>query len=86
MHGLLSYGLYGLQESKSVLFRGASLRKENNMVEIRHPDWVTIQENGRIAVDSLLSGPNGFAKITSIWNDNKLITVNLFKSTWKTFK
>ena len=47
MHGLLSYGLYGLQESKSALFRGASLRKENNMVEIRHPDWVTIQENGK---------------------------------------
>lgn len=47
MHGLLSYGLYGLQEAKSALFRGASLRKENNMVEIRHPDWVTIQENGK---------------------------------------
>lgn len=47
MHGLHSYGLYGLQESKSALFRGASLRKENNMVEIRHPDWVTIQENGK---------------------------------------
>ena len=28
-------------------FIGASLRKENNMVEIRHPDWVTIQENGK---------------------------------------
>ena len=38
MHGLLSYGLYGLQEEKTALFRGASLGKENNMVEIRHPD------------------------------------------------
>ena len=37
-------------------------------------------------VNNMTKDPNGFAKITSIWNDNKLITVNLFKSTWKTFK
>ena len=45
MHGLLSYGLYGLQESKSALFCGASLRKENNM-NLEKLIIATLFENG----------------------------------------
>lgn len=39
---------------------------------------------GRTSVDTLLSGPNGFAKMTTVWDGNKLVTVNLYKQNWKT--
>ncbi len=44
-----------------------------------------IQENGRIMKESLLTGPNGVAKMQSVWDGNKLITVEIFKSNWKSF-
>lgn len=37
-----------------------------------------VQENGRIVRESLLSGPNGLVKVESIWEDAKLITVQIF--------
>ena len=39
-----------------------------------------VQENGRMMKESLLVGPNGIAKMQSIWDGNKLITVEIFKS------
>ena len=45
-----------------------------------------IQENGRIAVNSLLSGSNGFAELKTVWDSNKLITVQVFKSSWRSIR
>lgn len=39
---------------------------------------VRIQENGRVLRESLLMGPNGALKMQSVWEDTKLITVELF--------
>lgn len=38
----------------------------------------TVQSNGRILKESLLTGPNGFVKMQSVWDGNKLITMELF--------
>lgn len=38
------------------------------------------QANGRISVETLASGPNGLLKMQTIWEGNKLITINLFGS------
>ena len=43
------------------------------------------QENGRVVVNTLLSGPNGHACMQTVWEGNKLITINIFKSEWKSF-
>jgi RHS repeat-associated protein len=43
---------------------------------------VGIQENGRVVRESLLMGPLGGAKVQTIWEGNKLITVNIFGG-WK---
>ena len=37
-----------------------------------------VQDNGRIVKESLLTGPNGVVKVQSVWQDNKLITVEIF--------
>ena len=37
-----------------------------------------IQKTGRIVRESLLMGPNGGVKVNSIWEDSKLITVEIF--------
>ena len=44
-----------------------------------------IQENGRIRKESLLIGPNGIAKMQSVWDGDRLITVEIFNSDWKSF-
>lgn len=44
-----------------------------------------LQENGRIMKESLLTGPNGVAKMQSVWDGDRLITVEIFKSDWKSF-
>jgi hypothetical protein len=36
------------------------------------------QENGRVLKESLLVGPNGAIKVQSVWENNKLITVEIF--------
>ena len=38
----------------------------------------TLQENGRMLKESLLTGPNGVVKVQSVWEGNKLITVEMF--------
>jgi hypothetical protein len=42
-----------------------------------HSQGIT-QTNGRIAKDFILSGPGGNVKVTSIWEGNKLITLNIY--------
>ena len=42
------------------------------------PSNVIMQENGRILKESLLSGPNGVVKMNSIWEGNRLITIEIF--------
>jgi len=39
---------------------------------------VTIQPDCRVVRESLLTGPRGFLKMRTVWEDNKLITVFLF--------
>ena len=45
----------------------------NNPVNIS-----AVQANGRVVRDSLLMGPIGGAKLQTVWDGNKLITVNIF--------
>lgn len=37
-----------------------------------------LQNNGRFMRESLLMGPNGGLKVQSIWENNRLITIELF--------
>lgn len=37
-----------------------------------------LQNNGRFIPESLLMGPNGGVKMQSIWENNRLITIELF--------
>ena len=43
-----------------------------------NPSNATTQANGRILKESLLSGPNGVVKMNSIWEGNRLITIEIF--------
>ena len=45
-----------------------------------------LQTDGRIAKETLLVGPNGFSKMTTIWDGNKLITIELFRAEWRTIQ
>ena len=37
-----------------------------------------VQSNGRVLREALLIGPNGIAKIQTIWEQAKLITIEVF--------
>lgn len=37
-----------------------------------------LQDNGRMLKESLLTGPNGIVKVQSVWEGNKLITIEIF--------
>lgn len=41
-----------------------------------------LQDNGRIKVNTLVSGPNGLLNMETIWDGSKLITINTYKSSW----
>lgn len=40
------------------------------------------QSNGRVMVNTLVGGPNGFLKLVTVWQNNRLITINTYKSVW----
>lgn len=44
-----------------------------------------MQDNGRFVIETLLVGPNGIAKMQTVWDGFKLITIELFKSMWGSF-
>jgi hypothetical protein len=58
---------------------GNSYLKNHLTEALNNPNNILkIQNNGRIVRESLLMGPNGGLKMHSIWEGNKLITVELF--------
>ena len=36
--------------------------------------------------ESLIGGPDGMSKMQTIWDGDRLITIEIFKSEWKSFK
>ena len=46
----------------------------------------SIQSNGRIVRESLLTGPNGVLKMESIWEGKRLVTINLYGKSGNWFK
>jgi hypothetical protein len=51
---------------------------QNLQEAFANPSNVITQANGRVLKESLLSDPNGVVKVNSIWEGNKLITVEVF--------
>ncbi|MBK1811937.1 DUF1906 domain-containing protein [Clostridium sp. YIM B02505] len=64
---------------------GRALMEEELQKSFNNTTNGAIQDNGRIRKESLLTGPNGVAKMQSVWDGNKLITVEIYSSDWKSF-
>lgn len=62
---------------------GRILVKQNIVDSYYETGNSIIQENGRLSKDSLLIGPNGIAKMNTVWENERLITVELFKTKWE---
>ena len=65
----------GLGDSKN---SRAYLIKELNKVLNDPSNIKEIQETGRVVRESLLTGPDGIIKMQTVWEDTKLITIELF--------
>ncbi|WP_310551895.1 hypothetical protein [Paenibacillus glufosinatiresistens] len=58
---------------------GRELVLKNLTDDFKDPKSISkIQENGNVVRDPLIAGPNGLIKIESVWDGNKLITVQLY--------
>lgn len=65
----------GLGDSKN---SRAYLIKELNKVLNDPSNIKEIQETGRVVRESLLTGSDGIIKMQTVWEDTKLITIELF--------
>lgn len=45
---------------------------------LNNPMNIVKEQGARTVRESLLSGPGGFLKMESVWENNKLITMKLF--------
>ncbi|MBQ1328319.1 MAG: hypothetical protein IIY49_09840, partial [Eubacterium sp.] len=75
---LNSIGIYDNEEGREIVLNAFQDAYSNLSDGI-------VKENGRITVNTLLLGPNGCACRKTIWEGNKLITVNIFKSGWNSY-
>lgn len=58
--------------------RGRELLTEHFAMVLNNPMNIVKEQGARTVRESLLSGPGGFLKMESVWENNKLITVKLF--------
>lgn len=57
---------------------GRSIVQEHLETAFKNTTNGVVQKNGRMLKESLLTGPNGAVKVQSVWEGNKLITVEIF--------
>ena len=77
---LNSIGIYNNANGRNIITNSLnSVLNDPNSIS-------SIQSNGRIVRESLLTGPNGVLKMESIWEGKRLVTINLYGKSGNWFK